>query len=376
MRQPPLLLLLFAVACAPSGVRAPTPASPSFEALARWDSVAAHAISDGVTHLSAWNAAGPWAVQIVEIDLTRCQPALRARKPGPPLSERATTSALGGDDLAAINADFFLLPAGTPVGAHVENGQVLAGPALRPAFIVVTPTAFSAGSAALHGFAVHHADSAMVAQVNRPIAGDAQHPARDGIYLYTHWHAEPVPSNALRLTRIAGDRFIVGASTPSSPDSAGIALAGSGTRAIDWLRRRRDGDTVVVSVRVLDEAGRAAVEAVGGFPLLVRAGRDVLAEQTGIIESFGPRRHPRTAIGWDDARLLFVVVDGRQPPWSDGMTLAELAQLFMELGVTDAINLDGGGSTAMLVRGQLVNRPSDVEGERAVGNALSLIRCE
>jgi exopolysaccharide biosynthesis protein len=58
------------------------------------------------------------------------------------------------------------------------------------------------------------------------------------------------------------------------------------------------------------------------------------------------------------------------------MTLAELADLFLRLGAREAINLDGGGSSAMVIRGQVINRPSDASGERAVGNALLLDRCE
>jgi exopolysaccharide biosynthesis protein len=66
-------------------------------------------------------------------------------------------------------------------------------------------------------------------------------------------------------------------------------------------------------------------------------------------------------------------VDGRQAPYSDGMTLAELAALMRRLGATDALNLDGGGSTTMVVQGRIVNRPSDQEGERHVGDALAVI---
>jgi len=52
------------------------------------------------------------------------------------------------------------------------------------------------------------------------------------------------------------------------------------------------------------------------------------------------------------------------------MTLAELASLLIELGAVEAVNMDGGGSTAMVIRGRVVNSPSDLSGERAVGDAL------
>jgi exopolysaccharide biosynthesis protein len=71
-----------------------------------------------------------------------------------------------------------------------------------------------------------------------------------------------------------------------------------------------------------------------------------------------------------DGRVLLVTVDGRQPELSVGMTIAELAALLIELGAVEAANMDGGGSTTMAVRGKVVNSPSDLTGERAVGDAL------
>jgi exopolysaccharide biosynthesis protein len=92
-------------------------------------------------------------------------------------------------------------------------------------------------------------------------------------------------------------------------------------------------------------------------------------------------RHPRTAVGMsrDGRRLWLVTVDGRQPDHSAGMSLLELGTLMRNLGAVQAINLDGGGSTAMVVRNRagelvVVNKPSDAQGERAVGNALAVVR--
>jgi hypothetical protein len=65
-------------------------------------------------------------------------------------------------------------------------------------------------------------------------------------------------------------------------------------------------------------------------------------------------RHPRAAIGLDDTRLL--------APGEAGLTLADLARLMAELGAREAINLDGGGSTSLVVDGRLVNRPREADG--------------
>ena len=113
---------------------------------------------------------------------------------------------------------------------------------------------------------------------------------------------------------------------------------------------------------------------VGGFPLLLKDGARV--GDLGVSErpAFADARHPRTAVGYDPDRnrLWLVVVDGRQPGYSEGMSLPELADLLQALGARDALNLDGGGSSVMVLRGRAFSRPSDPEGERAVANALAV----
>ncbi len=83
------------------------------------------------------------------------------------------------------------------------------------------------------------------------------------------------------------------------------------------------------------------------------------------------RRNPRTAIGVRaDGVTLLVAVDGHRHATSVGLTIEELRQLLKYLGARDAVNLDGGGSTALYVRDRLVNHPSDAGGERKVGDAV------
>ena len=117
-------------------------------------------------------------------------------------------------------------------------------------------------------------------------------------------------------------------------------------------------------------------QVIGGYPVLLDRG--VRKGDLGMGErpSFAAARHPRTAVGYDSrGKLLWlVVVDGRQVPRSAGMSLPELADLMLALGADEALNLDGGGSTAMSLRGRVVNRPSDARGERTVANSLWLVR--
>jgi hypothetical protein len=109
-------------------------------------------------------------------------------------------------------------------------------------------------------------------------------------------------------------------------------------------------------------------EAVSGRPMLVRAGR---LDQASLDEHPGThQRHPRTAVGVsrDGRTVILIVVDGRQPH-SRGMSLIDLANTFIELGAHQALNLDGGGSSAMFVReaGGIVNAPSGGRWEARLG---------
>lgn len=117
---------------------------------------------------------------------------------------------------------------------------------------------------------------------------------------------------------------------------------------------------------------RNAQHIVGGVSLLLTEGAVTLTwQREGAAEEFALSRHPRTAVGrMTDGRLLLVAVDGRQIGVSHGMTLQELAELLQQLGAADAINLDGGGSTTMVVQDTIVNKPSDATGERPVSDAI------
>jgi len=107
-------------------------------------------------------------------------------------------------------------------------------------------------------------------------------------------------------------------------------------------------------------------DAVGGDPILLLDGA-----QTPICVSCA--RQPRTAIGVTaTGRILLVVIDGRQPRWSRGATLGELRSILRDLGAVDALNLDGGGSSEMVVKGEVVNRPSDGR-ERRITNAVLIL---
>jgi exopolysaccharide biosynthesis protein len=124
---------------------------------------------------------------------------------------------------------------------------------------------------------------------------------------------------------------------------------------------------------------RPRTSVVNGGPLLVRNGmvhitqaRDGMHQVTNPSFDYGwfLQRNPRTFAGTDAlGRTLLVTVDGRQPDQL-GLSIPETAAVARSLGMTDAMNLDGGGSTAMVIDGALISHPSDAAGERAVGDAI------
>jgi exopolysaccharide biosynthesis protein len=118
-----------------------------------------------------------------------------------------------------------------------------------------------------------------------------------------------------------------------------------------------------------------AANAVGGAGLLMLDGRALTewAEEQ-LSTGFDTTRHPRTMIGVDAQDAIWLVtVDGRQPALSLGMSFTELQGLSRRLGLKSSLNLDGGGSTTMVVRGSVVNHPSDAVGPRQVSDAILVL---
>jgi hypothetical protein len=118
-----------------------------------------------------------------------------------------------------------------------------------------------------------------------------------------------------------------------------------------------------------------ARQVIAGSDIIVEGGKDVARTGKGFPD--GP--HPRTAVGIADGgkRLLLVVIDGRDKEKAIGMSLKEVAKVMLDLGCDSALNLDGGGSTAMVLRDpktrdlRVLNNPSDGR-ERAVANVLGV----
>ncbi|MGW0227957.1 phosphodiester glycosidase family protein [Actinopolymorpha singaporensis] len=176
--------------------------------------------------------------------------------------------------------------------------------------------------------------------------------------------------------------------------ATGSTVQGTGDDAA-WLATHvRVGDTVRVETAVTDGRGKPVqltrdTTIIQTGPTLVRDGKvSINAYADGIIHSASDvgdegtdqtftynwtvRGNPRSAIGVDaQGRLLLVAIDGRQPGYSEGVSIQEEAQIMHRLGAVQALNFDGGGSTVMAtMNAGVVNRPSDATGERQLGNPI------
>ncbi len=114
-------------------------------------------------------------------------------------------------------------------------------------------------------------------------------------------------------------------------------------------------------------------DALQAGPIIVSNGRkNVTAVEEVFFWSKIPDIHPRTAVGYTkEGENIFLVVDGRQPD-SRGVDLNELSILMFDLDCEEAINLDGGGSSALVVNGKLLNRPAGFSTQREVISAIAV----
>ena len=116
--------------------------------------------------------------------------------------------------------------------------------------------------------------------------------------------------------------------------------------------------------------------AVGGGPVLVQGGKVKITnnEERKFYDKAIYDRHPRTAIGFTkDNKIILFVCEGRSER-AAGLTLPQMAKILQEIGCEEALNLDGGGSSCMLINGKEVNYPSSKGEQRAVPSVFMINR--
>ncbi len=351
------------------------------------DSIRTELLAPGVQLHHLVQLEAPWRAEVLDVDLRACV-SVRSVKGSATAVGRVTTSALftslpdADAPIAAVNADFFLFtPPGVPVGALMESGKLIAGPIERPVFAITRAGRPWIGTMAADGRLQTTKGRITLATWNRPSANvpgvvDAHWGMPlDSLSRRGAWMLTPLPRDS------AGPRYLATPAIGTAPLTArGDTLLIVGlTSSAEYDAILASGDTVRVRTGLRPFQPR---EVVGGFPILLRD-----SSVAGSVDSAGAvsfrALNPRTAIGYaaEGRRLLIVVIDGRQPGYSMGMTLRQTADLLRALGASEAMNLDGGGSSAMVARNtvagakpRVMNHPSDSIGERPVANALALLR--
>ena len=315
---------------------------------------------------------GPNVVNYLEIDLRQGYEVKLAlaqdRLFG---SEEVSQIAKRMEAIAAVNGAFFA-GTGRPLGLFMIDGQLMSEPYAKRTALGIGPNIAVMDQVDFEGTVTVSLEEglevAAVQGLNRPRL-------QDELIVYTSHHGTKTNTNAWGHEVIVRDGVVTQIQTGNStipPD--GFVLSAHGVQK-EFLAKLRIGDPVAVSFQLnpaWDELGVNQI--IGGGPRLVRDGKlHITGEEELFQNDILVGRAPRTAIGITaDHKLLLVTVNGRQPNISVGMTLTELGNLLIELGAQQAMNLDGGGSTTMVIRNLVLNLPSDGK-ERPVGNAIVLV---
>lgn len=363
-------------------------------------------VHDGVEYAEATReiAGRPVRMNILRLDLRKVRLDVHHAADASIGTEKTSSIAGRLGAVAAVNAGFFRLDksafAGDPAGVLIIDGMMISESSNdRVALGIVngkskTEVAFGhVRSKSLAGFGV---DSELA------FAGIDRERKADEIILYTsYFHSstltdasgseiilsECTTTGVPKVSRC--DRAEAVSSRGNSTIPAGGYVISIGKDAIDrsnnalYFANRKDGGSkdftytfrLVHAIESPDESEKKffarAEDMVNGVPQLIKAGKIAVTwaeEKSG--KSFVETRHPRTAVAkLKSGKFLMITVDGRSES-SGGIGLYDLANLLLEFGAVDAMNLDGGGSTTMFLDGKVVNYPSDKEGERKVSDAL------
>ncbi|HVF54408.1 MAG TPA: phosphodiester glycosidase family protein [Actinomycetota bacterium] len=341
-------------------------------------------IAPGVVHTFIKDPKGPWRIHILAINLA-AQSTLDVAlaQNGLPGLETTSSMARRRGAIAAINGDY-AAAGGRPVFTFAEDGHLAQTPLLwgRNFSTNATETAAFIGHPSVSVWAreADHAEPYKVARMNEGV------PEFKQMALYTDyggWLERP-------SDRACNARVIPSESPVLLTDRPGVEVSNVVDKTACQTRMYPRGGSVVsapifgkyaADVESLS-AGEivtlgwslgwpAVLDTIGGNPTLMENGKIVWSNVKGDSSFFA--RHPRSGVGiTGDGKVLFITVDGRQKRRSVGMSLVEYAKFFYARGAQSALNLDGGGSTTMVIGGDVVNRPSSGY-ERSVSSALLLL---
>jgi exopolysaccharide biosynthesis protein len=332
-------------------------------------------------HESKDELTGPWFINVLRIDLKRARlKIVHALDEGVGLETVSSLAARYGAS-AATNGGYFRVNGtyrGDSVGLLMMEHTLISEPYYdRAEFGLVDAggeTEVVFGHLKFFGeISVGHVRHP-VQGLNRPISAD------ETIIFTPQFHRTTLTNPdgieiVVRGNRVVSVRDLKG-STTIPADGFVISAVG---KSREWLKKNaRKGSLARFSWRLnpiepsQEAKWQRAYSILGGGPQLIKDGKIAITNvQEKITPAFVNDGHPRTAIAkLASGKVLLVTIDGRQPGESIGMPLTKLAELLLEFGAVEAMNLDGGGSTTMVIHDKLVNKPSDQTGERPVSDAI------
>ena len=335
--------------------------------------------------------AGPIAVSMVKLDPVKVRLASVLSKDDVMGVERVDAMAARRGALVAINGGFFNIKNGEPVGLLKVAGELVSDTEVQKGVVAIRAPAAGRTELEFDQVAVRVVMSFRAGgrDWSVPIDGVDTTRERGKLMLYTpsyfmdsdtapggvEWML--IPASTTDTFRVLDIRHDAG-HTPI-PAHGGV-LSFGGLELPEALAALVPKTDVTLARQWISVHGapperlETADHVVNGAGLLKRDGRtpdNWQSHEKLNPQSFIGMRHPRTVIGTDAQGFIwFLVIDGRRPDFSVGMTLPELVRLCDRLNLRNALNLDGGGSTTLVVKGVVVNRPTDPTGPRAVSDAI------
>jgi large repetitive protein len=281
--------------------------------------------------------------------------------------------------LAAVNGDFFNVGTHQPIGGVIVKGIVLRSPNLQQNQLTVAPNGqIVAGVLQWHAQLAAPDGTTIPLAVNDPNAASA--------IVYNRNFGAPTPASdavelsfaqrsaaGLRLDRTLHFR-LVGTHRPGQPVPAGqvvVSATGADGALLAQLRQKVRTGQIPPTITMSMSTGPNAWNSLGANHILLRAGHFVPINENDDF-AFGP--HPRTLFGWNNhGKVILVTIGSSVPGRSAGVSLAAAAQILKGLGVANAVNLDGGGSSTFVSQGRILNHPADGV-PRSVANAWVVVR--
>ena len=354
-----------------------------------------HLVGPGVTAAKYDIPALPLKVSVTEMDLTNpyivmetCLGSEKSVGSETPVNMAIRNTRPGHEVVAAVNGDFFMTSpsneVGLPLSGQVRGGELVLSSHNRACLVLdegkhpfidrLTFTGqVTSGNVSFPLNLVNRMryayeniatnQSILFTRSYGPVTYDS---SSSGKMLVLRPADEPFSWSANGVERCVIEDIIDARGSTTIPDGKAILWL-KGTYA-NHAENLNIGDEMTISFKLTLNNGPQDIN----IDQLIGGSNHIIMQNGQFMEDWA-ERHPRTAIGFnaDSTRLYFVVVDGRHLT-STGVTLLEMKGIFDALGAANAVNLDGGGSSCMVVNDEVINHPSDGS-VRAVGNGCLLV---